>query len=204
MRFVAFLPVVSLLFVTGCVSGDGASSIPACTRQMPAGFPTTTQGLAVGDTAPDLQMLDPAGNPVCTRDYAGQVVMINSAAGWCPPCQDETPGIQRVYDEFKNQGFIVLMAMMDDYTANGTFTNADFFSDWQTTYGITFPLLKDDGGVVYDTYVPASDPNYGYIPASIFLDRDQVVRNRTIGGMTETSLRSRISNMVADPAVLQY
>lgn len=171
---------------------------------MPVGFPIAGEGLGVGDTAPDISMVDMNGNPVCTRDYAGQVVMINMAAGWCPPCQDETPDIQALYAELASQGFVVLMAMLDDYTANGTITDDTFFQDWQAEYGITFPLIVDEGAAVYDTYVPASDPNYGAIPMTIFLDKDQVIRYRQTGGMSASTMRSRVTNLLGDPAQLEY
>lgn len=204
MRVANLLVLVPMVLSSACISGGSGSSVPACERSMPAGFPISSEGLTTGATAPDIAMVDMNGNPVCTRDYAGRVVMINMAAGWCPPCQDETPDIQATYAEFESQGFIVLMAMLDDYTANGTITSETFFEEWKAEYGITFPLIVDEGGNVYDTYVPSTDPNYGAIPMTVFLDKDQVIRYRQTGSMSLSTMRTRVENLLADPPQLEY
>lgn len=197
--------VLSAIALSGCVAEDNKSTAkPSCESVMPAGFPTSPEGLGVGDTAPDLQMLDSNGNQLCTRDFAGKVVLINSAAGWCPPCQAETPGIQDVYEEFKGDGFVVIMAMLDDYANDGQITNEEFFDSWQEEYGITFDLIEDEGGAVYTTYVDPSDPNFGAIPANILINRDQVVSFAQIGSISEGNLRTRVSALVSQEPTLEY
>lgn len=204
-RFFSSLSVVILgLSASACVSGDGgeAAAVPGCTKVQPAGFPTTAEGIANGQTAPDLAMKDMAGNDVCLRDYTGKVVMINSAAGWCPPCRDETPGIQNVYEQYKDQGFEVLMAMFDDYNANAAGMDDDFMAQWQSTYGITFKLIYDPQAAAYTTYVQAEDD--GYIPLTIILDRDHVIRYSAAGGLSENNLRNMVGNWVDTAATLEY
>lgn len=195
---------VLVLSSSACVSGDSnePAAVPGCTKVQPAGFPTTAEGIANGQTAPDLAMKDMAGNDVCLRDYTGKVVMINSAAGWCPPCRDETPGIQSVYEEFENQGFEVLMAMFDDYNANDPGMDDGFMEDWQAEYGITFKLIDDPQAAAYTTYVQAEDD--GYIPLTIILDRDHVIRYSAAGGLSEGNLRTMVGNWVNTPATLEY
>ncbi|NQS91669.1 MAG: redoxin domain-containing protein, partial [Chloroflexi bacterium] len=58
-----------------------------------------------GFSAPvfNLDLLDAEGSAskVTLSDYRGQVVMINFWATWCPPCREEMPAIQAVYDDYK-------------------------------------------------------------------------------------------------------
>jgi len=50
----------------------------------------------VGDTAPDLALIDPATQkPVKLSDYKGQVVFLDFWTTWCPPCQ----GVMKHNDE---------------------------------------------------------------------------------------------------------
>lgn len=69
-------------------------------------------------------------------DYAGQVVLVNFWASWCYPCLVEMPEFQKIYDQFKQRGFIVLaIAVFDELPS------AKAFQDEQN---FTYPVLFDD------------------------------------------------------------
>jgi len=40
----------------------------------------------------------------------GTAVLVNLWATWCPPCRAEMPAIRKVYNEYKDQGFVVLVS----------------------------------------------------------------------------------------------
>src|SRR5690606_6385017 len=87
-----------------------------------------------------LETLD--GRTVSLSDYKGQVVLVNIWATWCPPCVRETPRLVRVYEEFKDQGFVML-------GLNTTYQDkreavASFVRDQK----ITYPILLDLDGTV--------------------------------------------------------
>ena len=44
-----------------------------------------------GRTAPDFTLSTLSGQQAALSDYAGQVVLINTWATWCPPCKAEMP-----------------------------------------------------------------------------------------------------------------
>ncbi len=48
------------------------------------------------------ELEDINGNKVNLQDYQGKVVFLNLWATWCPPCVGEMPGIQQLYDKFKD------------------------------------------------------------------------------------------------------
>ncbi len=58
--------------------------------------------------APELNLTDLDGNPVSLSDTAGQVVLVNNWAFWCPPCRAELPELQAYYDAHRQQGFTVI------------------------------------------------------------------------------------------------
>ena len=73
-------------------------------------------------------------------DYRGKAVLVNLWATWCPPCRAEMPTIEKVYQEYQDQGLIVLgvnTTDQDDPTAIAPFVKQ---------YGITFPILLDING----------------------------------------------------------
>ena len=61
-----------------------------------------------GGPAPQLALLDLAGQPVRLSDFKGKVVLVNFWATWCAPCIEEMPSMQRLRDKLSLAGFEVL------------------------------------------------------------------------------------------------
>src|SRR5699024_11292811 len=57
-------------------------------------------GLGKGEKAPDLELKTLDGEKVKLSDYEGEKVIVNFWATWCPPCREEIPDIQKLYDNY--------------------------------------------------------------------------------------------------------
>lgn len=138
-----------------------------------------------GFLAPDITLNTPGGETYALSDLRGQAVLVNLWATWCPPCRAEMPTIQKVYEEFKDQGFVVLgvnLTYQDDSTAVVPFVQE---------YGLSFPILIDETGKVAQKYELRS------LPSSFFIDRSGIIREVVIGGpMSEVLLRTRIESLL--------
>jgi cytochrome c biogenesis protein CcmG, thiol:disulfide interchange protein DsbE len=66
-----------------------------------------------GFLAPDFSLKTTEGDTILLSDFRGQAVLINLWTTWCPPCRAEMPAIQKLYDEYKSQGFVVLACQYD-------------------------------------------------------------------------------------------
>ena len=53
------------------------------------------------------------GSVFSEKDLEGRVILVNAWATWCAPCVIEMPGFQRVYEDYKDQGFLVLGVSRD-------------------------------------------------------------------------------------------
>lgn len=194
--------VAVLSFVAvGCGGDKSGSNGPAfsCDKVQPAGFPTSTEGLNVDDTLPDQSFVDINGNQRCTRDFTGKVVMISIGAGWCPPCQAETPGMQEVYEEFKGDGFEILQVMYEDY--DGGDPDPEFMEYWEDYYNVTFTMVPDPQVDFFGNLVP---PPADAIPHNILLSRDGVVEYTEAGSLPESQLRTRVNALVSAQPLLEY
>jgi peroxiredoxin len=134
-----------------------------------------------GFLAPDFELNTPAGASVRLSDLRGQAVLVNLWATWCPPCRAEMRSIEKVYQDYKDQDFIVLgvnMTYQDDPLAVMPFVNEQ---------AITFPILLDETGAMGNAYQLRS------LPSSYFIRRDGIINEVVVGGpMSEALLRTRI------------
>ncbi|MGH7536174.1 MAG: TlpA disulfide reductase family protein, partial [Gemmatimonadales bacterium] len=61
-----------------------------------------------GVQAPEFALATADGKKVTLAGLRGQVVLLNFWATWCPPCREEMPSMERLHQEFREQGLAVL------------------------------------------------------------------------------------------------
>jgi cytochrome c biogenesis protein CcmG, thiol:disulfide interchange protein DsbE len=142
-----------------------------------------------GFIAPDFSLNTPAGKQFTLYQLRGQAVLVNIWATWCPPCRAEMPAIQRYYEQYKDQGFIVL-------GVNSTVQDSPLdIVPFVKQYQLTFPILLDETGELSSKYDLRS------LPSSFFINRDSTISSVVIGGpMSDALLRTNIEKIVKSPA----
>jgi cytochrome c biogenesis protein CcmG, thiol:disulfide interchange protein DsbE len=174
-RRILYLFVLAIGFAWIFISADKSGASTA------GRIPAPQQGFL----APDFELNTPAGDTIRLSDLRGQAVLVNLWATWCPPCRAEMQSIERMYQEYKEQGFIVLavnMTYQDDASAVLPFVDEQ---------ALTFPILLDETGEIGNAYQLRS------LPSSYFIRRDGVISEVVIGGpMSEALLRTRIEDIL--------
>jgi thiol-disulfide isomerase/thioredoxin len=127
----------------------------------------TTGGNA--DSAPAFTLSNINNDKMRLSDYRGRVVMVEFFASWCPPCQMVAPEVKSIYEKYKDKGFVVVAVAIDE-GANATAAVSGFIKD----FGITYPVLLDDGTVSRKYQVIS-------IPTSFLIDKQGKLRNKHIG-----------------------
>jgi len=150
---------------------------------------TSTAGLIPapqqGFLAPDFELNTITGETIKLSDLRGQAVLVNLWATWCPPCRAEMPAIEKIYNEYKDDGLVVLAVNM---TYQDTRSNIEPFIN---EYGLSFPILLDETSSVGSAYQLRS------LPSSFFIGRDGIIQEVVIGGpMAEALLRTRVEQIL--------
>lgn len=91
----------------------------------------------------DLTFTDLQGRKVSLNDYRGKVVLLNFWATWCPPCREEMPMFEKVYQRYKEDGFVILAVNMDE--------NKENLKDYLSKERISFEVLLGNEEVAKKT-----------------------------------------------------
>jgi peroxiredoxin len=139
-------------------------------------------GLNVGNIAPNFEMIDVRTNkPVQLASLRGKPVLINFWGTWCPPCRQEMPAMQALYNKHKDE-MVMLGVSMESRGDNPQVVKS--FVD-QAKYTWTF--IHDSDFSVATQYQAYS------IPSSYFIDKDGVIRARHIGAMDTTQMEGYLA-----------
>jgi peroxiredoxin len=127
--------------------------------------------VAVGETAPDFTLQNMQGETVTLSDLRGQVVLVNFWATWCPPCRQEMPSMEELYQHFEGKEFEMLAINVEG--RNGPEAVADFLKD--KTH--SFPILFDEDAQVQRQYKV-----FKY-PETFVVNRDGTVVEHVVGAI---------------------
>ncbi|MDE2660297.1 MAG: TlpA disulfide reductase family protein [Acidobacteriota bacterium] len=99
---------------------------------------------APGAPAPPFDLLDLDERPHGLSDFAGQVVVLNFWATWCPPCVEEMPSLQRLQDLLGDDGLKVVAVSVDERYSD--------IPPFVAEHGLRFLVLHDLGKRVSRRY----------------------------------------------------
>lgn len=137
-----------------------------------------------GEKAPGFALKDLSGSAMSLDDYKGKVVVLHFWASWCEPCKSESPAMERAYQRYKDKGFVVIGANVDDLT-----NDAQKFA---RRYGLTYPLVK------YGSDNATKDFGTRYLPESFVIDRRGRVVALRRGEVDDEWLNENIAPVVAE------
>jgi peroxiredoxin len=158
--------VAGFTVVLGC---DGVPDNEFIGDQVAApAAPVLTEAPRVGRLAPDFVVTTLDGREVRLSDYRGHVVFLNFWATWCGPCKVEMPAMDRLYREYRRQGFSILAVSTDP---EGPAVTRPF----REALGLSFTIAHDPDAVVMRLYGVRT------LPVTFLVDREGVITHRIFG-----------------------
>lgn len=193
--------------VTGYLSQFGASTPPAASSSVAAASSAPQATAAPADSsansadseapvpAPDFTLVDQNGETHTLSDYKGKVVFLNFWATWCPPCKDEMPDIEALYEaQGLNAGDVVVLGIAnpktDEYPNNSDGTVQDV-TDFLSQNGYTYPVVMDTTGEVFSAYGITA------FPTTFMIDKDGNVFGYVRGGITRDIMDSIVQQTLS-------
>lgn len=134
------------------------------------GLDNLSEAPQVGSLAPDFELVNVyTGEVVKLSDLRGKPVWINFWATWCPPCKQEMPEMQTLYEKHAAQGLEIVGVDVQESAAD--------VEKFTTEGGFKWTFVLDEEGAVTDRYLVSG------LPSHFFVDRDGVIQAIHVGGL---------------------
>ena len=190
---VVLLAALVLAFVTAPIHAPGpVQPSPGATFFV---IGPAVEGLQPGDLAPELSgdvggtiqpLLDLDGRPISLAALRGRPVWLNFFATWCPPCQQETPVLEQVFEAHAADHLALVAVSVQE-------TTADDVRAYAATYGLRYDIGFDATSAVFHTYQA-----YG-LPTHYFIDAAGIIRAVWRGPLTAAGAEGLLKTILATP-----
>lgn len=118
-------------------------------------------------------------------DQRGKVVLLNIWATWCPPCEEETPALNEVYEKYSDQGVEFLGISIDEQ-------GESVVKPFVEKYDISYPITIDDGSIM-EKYGPTMG-----VPTTYIIDQKGNLRYFATGAITKAELEPRLKKLLKE------
>ena len=129
----------------------------------------------------DFTLEDLNGSKVSLSKLKGKKVYLNFWATWCPPCKEEMPDLEKLYQETKDSDLVILAVNVGE--------DKKTVQDFITKNKYNFPVLLDVKGEVSQLYQVSG------IPTSYFIDTNGFLDNGTTGGLPLESMKEYVNKL---------
>jgi peroxiredoxin len=125
-------------------------------------------GPQVGKLAPDFTLPNAlTGKDILLSDFRGRPVLLNFWTTWCPACRAEKPHLIAAYNDFADQGLVMLGVNIRE--------SPSLVIEYVIQKGIPFSVLLDTAGEVANLYRVRG------IPTTFLIDRQGIIQEVRIG-----------------------
>lgn len=175
-----------ILIIMGLLMATGKLDILASSSSTINVSPETKQEEKV--EAIDFSLVDQHGQTISLSSMKGKVVFLNFWATWCPPCRQELPDIQALYEKYKDNDDVAIITVVlpggQELSKEGII---DFINDNQYTMPVLF-----DTGEVYGGFGISS------MPTTFMIDKDGIpfgyVQGQVSSAMMEDMIRQTLAH----------
>jgi peroxiredoxin len=185
--------IMGALLLSGCTANDSlAQQYRAGSGQNYIAGDGTVSEFAAGNRGDavtfDGKLAD--GSPVSSKDYTGDVLVVNFWYAGGPPCRVEAADLEALYQKYKADGVGFLGVNLYD--------SASTAASFEKEKGVTYPSVLDrDTGSVLLAFSKTVPPKA--TPTTLVIDKKGRVAARILGAIPDRSiLDTLISDAVAE------
>ncbi len=167
-------------------------------------------GQQTGSSAPNFTLINQAGEVVSLDDLLGTPLIINMWATWCPPCREELPLFERVFEEVNQLSETAVVEADELFLVGNTDPSlsillvnngekADQAVEYLAANGITLPSgvnptdeqrqhWQEQDVNLEETLAVVRRYRVRGMPTTFYIDSQGIIRVVKIGLVTESSM----------------
>ena len=130
-----------------------------------AGLTLLSQGVTPRDFT--LETLETTQASLTLSELKGKAVLLNFWATWCPPCRDEMPSMEALYQRYKDSGLEIVAVNVREDSAR--------VQAFMASYRLSFPAVLDADGRVSTVYGVRA------LPTSFLINKEGKIVARLVG-----------------------
>jgi peroxiredoxin len=134
-----------------------------------AGVNTVKEGIPIIDfTLPKLD-----GSDFTLSQQQGKVIFLNFWATWCPPCRQEMPSMEALYQRFRTSGLEIIAVNLGE--------SREQVTSFMRQNNLSFPVVLDTRQSTGSMY------NARSIPTTYIIDRRNLIIGMVVGSINWNS-----------------
>ena len=118
-------------------------------------------------------------------DYRGNVLILNFWATWCPPCKEEMPKLNELFEKYENLGVQVVGIALDK-------DSLDLVTPFVSENGIKYTVLLGDQQVLNRL------KNFKGMPTTVVFDQKGEIRKKFDGSLDTEELEEMLQLLLED------
>ena len=134
----------------------------------------------------DFTLEDQYGSTHSLSDYKGKIVFLNFWATWCPPCKEELPYIQELFEEYSEKKDSDIVFLTITFPGLGQEKSVSGIKKFADDHGYTFPVLMDTEYTTEEQYY------INAFPTTFLIDPDGNILGYVPGGMNKEMMEDVI------------
>lgn len=161
-------PTLKLFIFLACIASFVSSTFAA-------------ENAILGKSAPEFSFPTLTGEKYTLASIPGKIKIINFWATWCTPCQKEIPLLNKLHEEYTEDGLQIIGIAIDNAEAVKKFIDL-----------IPIEYLHLIGGFEASALVEKYGNQQGVLPYTVIIDRRGKILSVAAGLLTEQYLRKSI------------
>ena len=127
---------------------------------------------AIYDFVPDFSIVTSDGEYITSDEMLGKVVLLDFWGIWCAPCRNAIPDLKRLAKKYSKEEFILISVDVND--------PQEKWLEFLEENKMNWTQVRDDRSALQRLFQVRAFPTY------ILFDHDGIIRNRMMGGGSQT------------------